>query len=103
MTWDFSNYIFIIIFENGFNIKTLNIERNIKNLNYHYHRIWIKNNKQHSIFNWKVFIVPRVAGLLIHKDKQRGCPLLDANKHTHIYIIYLFETIVSSLFLIELY
>ena len=23
-----------------------------------------------------------------HKEKQRGCPLLDANKHTHIYIWY---------------
>ena len=39
----------------------------------------------------------------IHKEKQRGCPLLGANRYTHIYqlymwiyIIYLFETIVSK-------
>ena len=25
----------------------------------------------------------------IHKEKQRGCLLLGANKHTHIYIIYI--------------
>ena len=32
--------------------------------------------------------------VFIHKEKQRGCPLLGANKYTHIYIyiIYLFET-----------
>ena len=29
--------------------------------------------------NWKVFILPRVAELLNHKEKQRGCPLVDAN------------------------
>ena len=37
----------------------------------------------------------------VHKEKQRGCPLLGANRYTHIYIsyicvyiyiIYLFET-----------
>ena len=28
---------------------------------------------------------------LIHKEKQSGCPLLDANKHTHIYIKYLYR------------
>ena len=33
-----------------------------------------------TLFNWKVFILPRVAELLIHKEKQRDCPLLDANK-----------------------
>ena len=41
----------------------------------------------------------------IHKKKQRGCPLLGANRYTHIYIsyicvyiyiIYLFETIISK-------
>ena len=40
----------------------------------------------------------------IHKEKQRDCPLLGANKHTHIsniyvyiqYIIFLFETIASK-------
>ena len=40
-----------------------------------------------------------------HKERQRGSPLLGANKYTHIYIkcicvyigiIYLFETIVSK-------
>ena len=34
----------------------------------------------------KVFILPRVAELFIHKEKQRGCPLLGANRYTHIYI-----------------
>ena len=34
---------------------------------------------------WKVFILPRVAELLIHEEKQRGCPLLDANKK-YIYM-----------------
>ena len=33
----------------------------------------------------QVFILPRVAELLNHKEKQRGCLLLDANKHTPIY------------------
>ena len=33
----------------------------------------------------KVFILPRVAELLIHKEKQRGCPLLGANRYTHLY------------------
>ena len=32
------------------------------------------------MFNCKVFILTRVAELLIHKKKQRGCFLLDANK-----------------------
>ena len=27
--------------------------------------------------------------LLTHKEKQRGCPLLDANRYTHIYISYI--------------
>ena len=61
------------------------------------------NIKGKKCFNWKVFILPRVAELFIHKEKQRGCHLLGANKHTHIYIIYiyiyiiyLFETIVSK-------
>ena len=39
--------------------------------------------------NWKVLILPRIAELLNHKEKQRGCLLLDANKHTHIYIIFI--------------
>ena len=39
---------------------------------------------------WKVLILPRVAELLIHKEKQRGCPLLDANKHTLIYIYQIY-------------
>ena len=44
--------------------------------------------------------------LNVHKEKQRGCPLFDENKHTltyisnilymYIYIIYLLETIVSK-------
>ena len=25
----------------------------------------------------------------IHKEKQRGCPLLGANRYTHIYISYI--------------
>ena len=25
----------------------------------------------------------------IYKEKQRGCPLLDANNYTHIYIKYI--------------
>ena len=36
--------------------------------------------------NWKDFVFPRVAELLNHKEKQRSCPLLDANKHTHTRI-----------------
>ena len=40
-------------------------------------------------FNRKVFILPRVAELFIHKEKQRGCPLLGANKYIHIYIKYI--------------
>ena len=39
--------------------------------------------------NVKVFILPRVAELFIHKEKQRGCPLLGANRYTHIYIKYI--------------
>ena len=40
-------------------------------------------------------------GKMIYKEKQRGSPLLGANKYTHIYImckyiIYLFETIVFT-------
>ena len=34
----------------------------------------------------KVFILPKVAELLNHKEKQRGCPQVDANKYTHIHI-----------------
>ena len=30
--------------------------------------------------------MPRVAELFIHKEKQRGCPLLGANRYTHLYI-----------------
>ena len=37
-------------------------------------------------FSLKVFILPRVAELFIHKEKQGGCPLLGANRYTHIYI-----------------
>ena len=37
----------------------------------------------------KVFILPRVAELFIHKEKQRGCPLLGSNRYTHIYISYI--------------
>ena len=40
-------------------------------------------------FNGKVFILPRVAELFIHKEKQRGCPLFGENKYTHIYIKYI--------------
>ena len=39
--------------------------------------------------NLKVFILPRVAELFIHKEKQRGCPLLGANRYTHVYISYI--------------
>ena len=39
--------------------------------------------------NLKVFILPRVVELFIHKEKQRGCPLLGANRYTHIYISYI--------------
>ena len=39
--------------------------------------------------NLKVFILPGVAELFIHKEKQRGCPLLGANRYTHIYISYI--------------
>ena len=43
------------------------------------------------IFDLKVFILPRVAELLIHKEKQRGCPLLGANRYigTYLYLIYI--------------
>ena len=41
-------------------------------------------------FILKVFILPRVAELFIHKEKQRGCPLLGANRYTHIYISYIY-------------
>ena len=27
--------------------------------------------------------------MLIHKEKQRGCPLLGANRYTHTYISYI--------------
>ena len=37
-----------------------------------------------KILHLKVFILPRVAELFIHKEKQRGCPLLGANRYTHI-------------------
>ena len=51
------------------------------------------NNSQHGIktdstgitkylYNWKVFIFPRITELFIHKEKQRGCPLLGANPNT---------------------
>ena len=36
---------------------------------------------------------------IVYKEKERGFPLLNANKHIYIkyiYIIYLFETIVST-------
>ena len=46
------------------------------------------NLKVFIFFNLKVFILPRVAELFIHKEKQRGCPLLGANRYTHIYISY---------------
>ena len=39
--------------------------------------------------NLKVFILPRVAELFIHEEKQRGCLLLGANRYTHIYISYI--------------
>ena len=42
-----------------------------------------KNKKNR--FNCKVFILPRVAELLNHKEKQRGSLLLNANKHTYKY------------------
>ena len=42
------------------------------------------------MFNLKVFILPRVAELFIHKEKQRGCPLLGAYRYTHIYISYIY-------------
>ena len=42
-----------------------------------------------DILNLKVFILPRVAELFIHKEKQRGCPLLGANRYTHIYFSYI--------------
>ena len=46
-----------------------------------------------------------------YKEKQRGCPLLGANRYTHIYIyqlymciyiIYLFETIYIETIYIDL-
>ena len=42
-------------------------------------------------FNWKVFILPRLAELLIHKEKQGGCLLLNENKHNILiwYIKYI--------------
>ena len=42
-----------------------------------------------NCFNLKAFILPRVAELFNHKEKQRGCPLLGANRYTHIYISYI--------------
>ena len=33
----------------------------------------------------------------IYKGKQRGCLPLDANKHIHIYIIYLYEAIIINI------
>ena len=47
-------------------------------------------------FSLKVFILPRVAALFIHKEKQRGCPLLGANRYTHIYITYIHTSIYSQ-------
>ena len=51
-------------------------------------------------FNWKDFVLPRVAELLNHKEKQRSSPLLDVNKHTHTHIhthiyIYIYIYIVE--------
>ena len=31
--------------------------------------------------------------ILTHKEKQRGCPLLGANRYTHIYISYIYMCI----------
>ena len=42
-----------------------------------------------NMITLKVFILPRVAELFIHKEKQSGCPLLGANRYTHIYISYI--------------
>ena len=39
-------------------------------------------------------IVSYLKGDLIHKGKQRGCPLLDANKDTHTYTINIYVYIL---------
>ena len=49
---------------------------------------------QDNFIDWKVFILPRVAEFLIHKERQRGCPLLDANIHTDIYFKYIYDLFV---------
>ena len=46
--------------------------------------------------NLKVFILPRVAELFIHKEKQRGCPLLGGNRYTHIYIVHCLRTLAYA-------
>ena len=53
---------------------------------------WRKTTYKITIMNWNVFILLRVAELFIHKVKPRGCPLLGANKYTHIYQIILKKT-----------
>ena len=42
---------------------------------------------QHTV-NRKVFILPRVTELLNHKEKQRGCPLLEAKNTVNVYYYY---------------
>ena len=43
---------------------------------------WDSKISQNGLFRLKVFILPRVAELFIHKEKQRGCPLLGANRYS---------------------
>ena len=42
----------------------------------------------------KFLFMARVGELFIYKEKQRGCPLLGANKHTHIYVRYIYVYIL---------
>ena len=66
----------------------------LQNLKFHSENIWGNFLYGERRTGWiffilKVFILPRVAELFIHEEKQRGCPLLGANRYTHIYISYI--------------
>ena len=55
-----------------------------------------------------MFVLPRVAELLIHEEKQRGCPLLEANKHPHtlninVYVYISNEAVEALIFVNNLF
>ena len=86
------NYFLIKIHKNIFEIDTLFFYENPKlipqggpfafipeffdGIKVNFFSLYMKMN---SVFVLKVFILPRVAELFIHKEKQRGCRLLGAS------------------------